>query len=208
MTVAIIFWNILIGVKMISVEQKQRALKLYRNKNITIPEISNLTDISIPKLSVLFRQAFEMGVLKPRDERKALKSKVPSGQGAKKPKTHEKAGNPNFRPKYTKEQEKEIALDYYERGYTLAKLKEKWKIHPMQLQHIREVYGNNYDKKEHPNKRAVLQFDKQGNFIAEFDSVLQASKQTNTRATAICLCCNHTPHYNSANGFVWEYKQC
>lgn len=192
---------------MISAEQKQRAIKLYRNKKITISEISNLTDISIPKLSVLFRQAFEMGVLKPRAEHIAMKPKVPNGQGtSRRPKTHEKCGNPNFRPKYTQEQEKEIALDYYEHGFTLAKLKEKWNIHPMQLQRIREIYGYKYAKKENPNKKTILQFDKQGNFIAEFDSALQASKQVGVSLSALCQCCNHAPHYNSAGGFVWEYK--
>lgn len=191
---------------MISAEQKQKALRLYRNKNLTIPEISNLTDISEPRLKVFFRQAFEMGILKPRKQETALKPRTPNGQGKKRyVPTGAKMGNPQFRPKYTEEQQNQIALDYYENGFTLSLLKEKWGIHPMQLQAIREKFANKYGTKTNPKIKKVLQFDKQGNFIAEFENGMQASKSTGIVYANINQCCHG--RLLSAGGFVWKFKE-
>lgn len=192
---------------MISPEQKQRAVKLYRNKSVTISEISNLTDISIPQLSVIFRQAFELGILNPRNEQRAMKPRVPNGQGKSKyvPTGIGKGGRSHERKKFTEEQEKEIATDYYLHNLSFSKLKDKWGIHPMQLQYIRETYGKDYpNKKQSPIKKAVLQYDTNGNLIAEFESGFQASKQTNVNYININQCCNGK--MAKAGGFIWKFK--
>lgn len=185
-------------------EQKQKALKLYKNKTLTIKEISNLTNISQPQLNVLFRQAFEMGVLKPRREELALKPRTPNGQGkARYIATGKKRGNPTPKSKYTEEQEQQIAIDYYENDFTISQLKEKWGIHPMQLQRVRKKYSHIYGKKEMKHK-PVLQFDKDGNFIAEFESGFKASKETNICYISINRCCNGVT--KTSGGFVWKFK--
>lgn len=191
---------------MISVEQKQRAIKLYRNPQMTISEISNLTDISIPQLSIMFRQAFEMGLLKPRKDCLALKPRVPNGQGKTKyvPTGIGKGGRNHERKKFTEAQEREIATDYYEHTLTFSELKEKWGIHPMQLQRIRNTYGKDYEQKQNRRIKQVLQLDKQGNLIAEFPSGLQASKQTKINYVNINQCCNGK--IPNAGGFVWKFK--
>ena len=48
----------------ISPEQQQKAIKLYRNKNLTWREIANLCDISVPSLQKMGRGGVENGVLK------------------------------------------------------------------------------------------------------------------------------------------------
>lgn len=192
---------------MISPEQKQRAVKLYRNKSVTISEISNLTDISIPQLSVIFRQAFELGILNPRNEQRAMKPRVPNGKGKSKyvPTGIGKGGRSHERKKFTEEQEKEIATDYYLHNLSFSKLKDKWGIHPMQLQYIRETYGKDYpNKKQSPIKKAVLQYDTNGNLISEFESGFQASKQTNVNYININQCCNGK--MAKAGGFIWKFK--
>lgn len=191
----------------ITAEQKQKAIRLYKNKNLSIKEISNLTDISEARLTVIFRQAFELGILKPRKPEFALKPAVPKGQGkGKYVATGKPAGNPNFRPKYTKEQEREIAQDYYEKGLTTSALKEKWNIHPMQLQAIREKFGGVYGKKkkQNPNKKVVQQFTKSGGFVAEFESGFKASNETGICYVNISKCCNG--ERPSAGGYVWRFK--
>lgn len=190
----------------VTAEQKQKAIRLYKNKSMTIKEISNLTNISESQLSVIFRQAFEMGVLKPRNENLALKPRVPSGQGKTKyVATGKKRGNPNFKPKFTREQEQEIAIDYYERDFTLSGLKEKWGIHPMQLQRIRKEYGTKYGEKPRVKTKRVLQFDKQGNFVAEFESGTQASRETGICYQNINQCCNEKVSF--AGGYSWRFKE-
>lgn len=51
---------------------------------------------------------------------------------------------------------------------------------------------------------AVLQFDKQGNFIAEHKSMGEAFTKTGTPSSAICEVCKG--RRKSAHGYVWKYK--
>ncbi len=71
---------------------------------------------------------------------------------------------------------------------------------------------------QHPNWKAahkkiveklskpVLQFTKQGEFVAEFPSVKEASRQTKINDCSIGQCCNGR-NYKSAGGFVWRFKE-
>jgi hypothetical protein len=60
-----------------------------------------------------------------------------------------------------------------------------------------------------PGKKpiAVLQYDLNNNFIAEYNSSTEASKQTLTRCSCITQCVN--PKYNrtTANNFIWKRKE-
>lgn len=73
-------------------------------------------------------------------------------------------------------------------------------------------FGWSYEKKivEEPiqtivkHNTAVLQYDKQGNFIAEYNSAREAWKQTGISNTTIGLVCKGKG--KTAGGFVWRYK--
>lgn len=56
-----------------------------------------------------------------------------------------------------------------------------------------------------PNKKTVLQFDINGNFIQTFDSVTKAAKITKTNINRIILCCKNKA--KTTNGFIWKYEQ-
>ena len=57
------------------------------------------------------------------------------------------------------------------------------------------------------NKRskAVKQLTMDGEFVAEFYSVRQASRDTKVNCSGICNCCRGTDRYISAGGFKWSY---
>lgn len=114
--------------RIISAESKQKAIRLYKNKDLTIEEIGNITDISKYYLFKLYRECFKNGTLKPRDEQKALIQ-------------------PNEK-KFTDEQEQEIAIDYYINDLSVPQLRQKWNIHPMQLQRIRNKFKDQYPQKD------------------------------------------------------------
>ena len=135
-------------------EQRQKALKLYKNKNLKVLEISNLTGIPISTLIVTWRKAFENGELVPRREDLAMKPHRPKGQGKKYVRTYEKGKFPR-KTKYTLEQEQEIVQDYYEKNMSFKQLKEKWNIFPKQLQRLRNKYREAYGIK--PNAPYVYQ---------------------------------------------------
>lgn len=51
----------------------------------------------------------------------------------------------------------------------------------------------------------ILQYDKQGNFIAEYQSRVYAAKAVGTSADAITQCC--CGNNRTAAGYIWKYKE-
>ena len=145
-------------------EQRQKAIKLYKNKNLKISEIAILVGLSTATLSLVLRIAFQNGQLTPRHQHSALKPRTPNGQG-KKYVYKNGSGNYPHKSKYTAEQEIEIMQDYYENGFSIAKLKEKWNIFPVQLQRLRIKFREKYGIKpnapytyqnKYKNKEGIL----------------------------------------------------
>lgn len=171
---------------MLSTEQKQKAIKLYRNKNLTLKEIANLCDMSLGNVEILVKGAVERGEVRQRSEFHANVSKV---------------------AKFTDAELEQIAVDYYQNKLSTFKLVKKWKIHPMQLQRVRKRFCEKYGKKIMGGEfriKPVQQFDKDGTLIAEFSNGHQASIETGINYQTINRCCNGT--CKSSGGFVWKFK--
>ena len=62
-----------------------------------------------------------------------------------------------------------------------------------------------YEKPKGNGMRAVIQCDLNGNLIAEYESVKEASEKTGTRRTTLSGALIGT--YKQANGFIWVYKE-
>lgn len=60
-------------------------------------------------------------------------------------------------------------------------------------------------KRISPKRKPVSQYDLDGNFIAEYESITDASKKTKTAISAIVFCCKG--QRMSANKFQWRYKE-
>lgn len=56
------------------------------------------------------------------------------------------------------------------------------------------------------NKKPVLQFSKDNNFIKEWDSIVKASKFLKISASSIGNCINPKGRLKSAGGFIWKSK--
>lgn len=181
----------------ITEETRNKAIRLYKNKNLTRQEISNLTSLSVANLAKIFREEYKMGTLKPRRNDLALKKLVlnPAMKG--------KHGGQN--KTYTEEQDRQIAKEYYDLGMTCAQIMEKWNLHPQQLQRIRELYGKDRERKQPGKAREILQFDKQGNFIAQFDNGHKASIELGISYANINSCLNG--RLKSAGGYIWRFKE-
>lgn len=52
--------------------------------------------------------------------------------------------------------------------------------------------------------KPILQYDKQGNFIQEWESASEAARFLNKTSTTISLCCNKKQ--KTSYGFVWKFK--
>lgn len=161
-------------------EQRQKAIKLYKNKNLKVIEISNLTGIPISTLIMVWRRAFESGELVPRREKLAMQPRRPKGQGIKYVRTYEKGKFPH-KSKYTPEQEIEIMQDYYEKGFSTNALREKWNIFPKQLQRLREKFRDKYGIK--PNAPYVYQnkYKKREGILENGECAEQDSKRNAVR---------------------------
>ena len=55
------------------------------------------------------------------------------------------------------------------------------------------------------NSKKILQFTKSGEFIREWPSIREASKQLKINRGNICSCCNEK--LKSAGGFIWKYPE-
>lgn len=55
-------------------------------------------------------------------------------------------------------------------------------------------------------RKAVLQYNMNGDLVKEWESTVDAEKETGIHKTSIANCCNGKRHYKSAGGFIWKYK--
>ena len=53
----------------------------------------------------------------------------------------------------------------------------------------------------------VVQFDMNGNIIAEYISLSEAQEKTGINKNHIGNCCNHRKNYKTAGGYKWEFKK-
>lgn len=54
--------------------------------------------------------------------------------------------------------------------------------------------------------KSVLQFTKNGEFIKEYPSTCEASRQTGINQSNISACCRGHKRYRHAGGFIWKFK--
>ena len=58
-----------------------------------------------------------------------------------------------------------------------------------------------------PCSKKILQFNTDGEFIREFNSLHEIERILGYSRTPIIRCCKHKPHCNTAYGFIWMYKE-
>ena len=70
--------------------------------------------------------------------------------------------------------------------------------------------SNNPITREHhlhtARNKAVIQYDKNFNFIAEYESVQAAAKATRTNPSHLGEVCRGCRYRKTANGYIWKYK--
>lgn len=58
--------------------------------------------------------------------------------------------------------------------------------------------------KEHHNSKAVCQYSLQDVFIKQFDSIMDAKRETGVNDTSISLCCRNKQ--KTSGNYIWKYK--
>lgn len=71
------------------------------------------------------------------------------------------------------------------------------------LQIITWKENNDKGRKEHSKK--VRQYDLNGNYIRTYNSIIEASKETNTYHANISACCKGK--LNKTNNYIWKYDK-
>lgn len=72
---------------------------------------------------------------------------------------------------------------------------------------IRENKWEEFKKNYFKDARSpVVALDKTGKFIAEYESIVEASRVTGVAQSSICYCCKHKYGFKSAGGFIFMYK--
>ena len=105
--------------------------------------------------------------------------------------------NPMFGKHFSEEHKKKLSE---------AKIGEK---HPMFGKHFSEEHNKKISEAQTGNhnrpQTPVLQYSKSGEFIAEYQSIIEAERQTGCYQTNICSCCKGKR--KSTGGFIWKYKE-
>lgn len=57
------------------------------------------------------------------------------------------------------------------------------------------------------NRKQIIQYDKEGNFIKKWNSITEASKELKINRTSIVRCVKKNRHNKTAGGYIWQYKQ-
>ena len=81
-----------------------------------------------------------------------------------------------------------------------AKIGEK---HPMFGKHFSEEHKKLISQSMGVN--GIIQYSKDGKFIAEYPSIREASRQTGCHHQSICECCKGKR--KSTGGYIWKYKK-
>ena len=59
--------------------------------------------------------------------------------------------------------------------------------------------------KNHHSAKAIIQYDREGNFINRFDTAVDAEKATGVLRSGICVCAKG--RYKTAGGYIWRYEK-
>lgn len=84
--------------------------------------------------------------------------------------------------------------------------KKKMSLARVGVKHSPETVQRKIDAS--PNKKAVLQYDLQGNFIAEYESVRAANRALGKKVIATAIYQMLGKAQKTAFGFIWKYKDC
>lgn len=57
-----------------------------------------------------------------------------------------------------------------------------------------------------PKPKSVVQYTKEGVWVARFSNAAEASRKTGISRTGICSVCNKKPKWKSAGGYLWEFE--
>lgn len=69
------------------------------------------------------------------------------------------------------------------------------------------TYGTRIDRVKQKTSKKVFQFNRSGEFLKEYPSISQASRETKISAGNIVACCKHYKNYSHAGGYIWKYER-
>lgn len=77
----------------------------------------------------------------------------------------------------------------------------------IELGYTEEDFKQRKSKTCNQNKRAVVQLDLQGNYIAQYESAAEAERQTGANRVSISGCCHKKPKFKTAKGYKWMFLE-
>lgn len=85
--------------------------------------------------------------------------------------------------------------------------------HKQNMRHAKDVLGIPFNAmkgkrgKQHPESKAVVCKDKDGNIINEYESIHLAAEATGNTVANISSVCHHKYGCKTCGGYIWEFKQ-
>lgn len=76
-----------------------------------------------------------------------------------------------------------------------------------QKKNFSQAQKNRFKTQNHPNQKTVIQLTMTGEYIKEWKSVAEASRELGIIKSSICSVCNGTNRMKSTGGYKWKYKE-
>ena len=68
-------------------------------------------------------------------------------------------------------------------------------------------WGTHTERAAIGHYKMVMQYDKEGNLVREWESVKSIEEETGWKKGFIANCCRELPHHKTAYGFIWRYAE-
>lgn len=120
--------------------------------------------------------------------------------------------NPNYKHKWSKEMKNKASERHKKENLspeTIRKMSES-AIKNARKGELNPFYGQKHTEETKRllsklRSRSIYMFDKDGNFIREYESINAAAKDFGISSVGISNCCRHVT--NSSGGYIWKYKE-
>lgn len=80
------------------------------------------------------------------------------------------------------------------------------KTRHLKIDYSNPIFAINAKQNGKKTSRSVIQYDKQGNYITEYESAKEASRITGINHSHIIECCKGK-RYKTVGGFIWKYNK-
>lgn len=177
--------------------------KMKRSMEYAVVLMSNMVNCKTNREDTAISKAIAFALSK------VDKMKIPMSEEHRRKISEAKTGenNPMYGRHFSEEQKKKMseALKGRILSEETKKMISKARVGKHHSEETRKKLSKANKGKINAPTKLIIQYSKDGEFIAEYSSIMEAERKTGISNNSICQCCKGKQ--KSAGGFIWKYKE-